>query len=319
MTVWLASGTHRLHGRRHRLRRGGEARGADAERHPVRTGCACVSVSKHSADRARRYSALLSRLRHRQVEEGISKPLATLTTLPKQALQGIIDVRGSRTNRHAWALTPLLCSSTQDPDTKLLRSVAGSVRVSTEKNIRERCGASHGKHKLSHLLLTHRPHGAASGAGRSRWTTSARGCKPTPRSPGHASRAAHQHCEPVRHRAQAHDHLRRAAPPQSARLWRCVGRAQPSCDASAEPSMRWRLLHPVCRLGQAPQARLRRRRARRRGWRWRWTFVKRTARAETRARWPRLQRRQHKQPQKGRNRPATPRERRRRCGITRTH
>jgi hypothetical protein len=31
--------------------------------------------------------------------------------------------------------------ASQDPDTKLLQSVAGSVRTSTEKNVRERCAA----------------------------------------------------------------------------------------------------------------------------------------------------------------------------------
>jgi hypothetical protein len=64
---------------------------------------------------------LLLRTR-RQVEEGISKPLATLSkvagNLPgATTLQGIME----------------------DPDTKLLQSVAGSMRGATEKSIRDRC------------------------------------------------------------------------------------------------------------------------------------------------------------------------------------
>lgn len=40
--------------------------------------------------------------------------------------------------RLAW----LTLRRLQDPDTKLLQQVAGSVRDSTEKNVRERCASS---------------------------------------------------------------------------------------------------------------------------------------------------------------------------------
>ena len=74
----------------------------------------------------------------RSVEEGISKPLQTLTrVLPTQALQDIMEARAATLLAARASLT---CRTrVQDPDTKLLQQVAGSVRDSTEKNLRERC------------------------------------------------------------------------------------------------------------------------------------------------------------------------------------
>ena len=49
------------------------------------------------------------------------------------------------TRRGAFSLLTRPATA-QDPDTKLLQQVAGSVRKSTEKNVRERCAAGGGAH-----------------------------------------------------------------------------------------------------------------------------------------------------------------------------
>lgn len=74
----------------------------------------------------------------------LSKVAGALPSVAEQTLQDIIDVRDPPAFFCLTAHGPHVRTAvrTQDPDTKLLRSVAGSVRETTEKTVRERCATT---------------------------------------------------------------------------------------------------------------------------------------------------------------------------------